>query len=447
MAGEIYKAGSQTISAPVLAGGVTNANITTTTARPYSLDTMDVTALRLQAIDKKLQVESTLGSVFVNLGTDVVFNGKKVAIPDACVVRMSSIEKGARSQVMPIENPLAGPGRGGTAEPQQGYERTVTLEYMKIYYNEYSQGVMGETWGMNFNDLQLINYYQNEQPRLSKWFAEDEDKQYHEALLQRYSWVLEKTGTELTKAFNPNWFIANTEFASQPVYSNTAATFAANINNAFEAAASGTNGVNANISLDYLLALSYYAENQKRIKPVMIGGKPSYLVLLPAPQYHKLMQVNNGQLGSIWQNVTSLTSEEQNFPGIIGRVLNLVIVADPRYPTITCTNNYANDTFSVAYVEPGNYDVRNKTVYNVNSNVAWDIGFLMGAGAIIDWTVTPLHFAKTETEYGKIYGKAAFCERGIQMGVYDTDTASNLNAKQFSSIVLAFTGSTIVSVA
>ena len=76
------------------------------------------------------------------------------------------------------------------------------------------------------------------------------------------------------------------------------------------------------------------------------------------------------------------------------------------------------------------------------------VGFLLGAGAIVDWMVTPLHFGMEETEYGKVYGKAAFCERGIQLGsVYDTDTASNLNKKNFGSMALFFTAASIVQTA
>lgn len=448
MAGEIYSVGSQTLGSPVLPGGITNGSITTATARPYSLSTMDVsTGLTYEAINRKLQIESTLDSVFVDLGSDVVFTGKKVSIPDAMVMRVTS-EKGARTQVMPIENPLAGVARYGTDQPQQGFERQRTLEYMKIYYNEYSQGIMGETFGMNYNDFQIFNYYAGEQPALSKWFAEDEDRQYHEALLETYSYVLEGTGTALTQTYNSNCYVANTEFANQPTYSNTPATFRTNINTALAAADTGTNGVNANIDLDFLLGLSYYAENEKRIKPITIGGQPSYVVLLPAPQYHKLLQVNNGQLGSVWTQVTALSDEEQKFPGIVGRVMNLVIIKDPRYPTVEATANYGNATHSVVYVQPGNYDLRNKTVYDAASNAAWDIGFLCGAGAIVDWLVTPLHFGMEQTEYGKKYGKAAFCERGVQLGnVFDTDTASNLNKKNFGSMALWFTASSIVQTA
>jgi hypothetical protein len=448
MAGEILGVGTQTLSSPVLPGGITNGSITTSTGRPYSLSTMDVSAgLTYDAINRKLQIESTLDSVFVDLGADVVFTGKKIAIPDAIIMRVKS-EKGARTQVMPLENPLVGPGRGGTAEPQQGYERVRTLEYQKIYYNEYSYGVTGETFGVNYNDLNVFDYYSGEQPALSKWFAEDEDKQIHEALLETYSWVLEKTGTALTQNYNNNMFIANTEFGNQPTYSNTPATYRTNMNTAFAAADTGTNGVNANIDLDYLIALSYYAENEKRIKPINIGGQSSYVVLLPAPQYNKLLQTNSGQLGAVWQNVTALSDEEQKFPGIVGRVMNLVIIKDPRYPTLECTASYGNNTHSVVYAEPGNYDLRNKTVYDASSNAAWDVGFLLGAGAVIDWTVTPVHFGMEQTEFGKKYAKAAFCERGIQLGnTFDTDTASNLNKKNFGSIALFFTASTIVQTA
>jgi hypothetical protein len=320
---------------------------------------------------------------------------------------------------------------------------------MKIYYNEYSQGVIGETFGRNYNDLEVFKYYAGEQPRLSRWFAEDEDRQYHEALLQTYSWPLTKTGAALTQTYNNNWFIANLDPASQPTYSATPATFRTNINTAFAAAATGTAGVNANIDLDYLIYLDNFARTTKKIQPVTIGGKQSYLVLLPSSQYYKLLRVTNGQLGSVWTQVTKLTDEEQNFPGIVGRVMSLVIVEDTRYPTLGCTASYGNNTHDVEYVLPGNTDSRNKSVYSLTANASWDIGFLMGAGAIADWTYKPLHFEMdTTTEYGKRYGKAAFCERGIQLGNrFDTDTSSNLNLKNFGSCVLAFTAASQAIVA
>lgn len=446
MSGERINPGTQTISAPALAGGLTNGNITTSTGRPYSTSTMDVTALTYNAINRKLQLEATLDSVFSDVGQDVVFTGKKIAIPDACIMRLSS-EKGARTQVLPLKNPLVGQAISGTDGELAGKERQATLEYMKVYYNEYCYGVIGETFGMNYNDLQIFQYYADEQPSLSRWIAEDEDRQYHEALLERFAYPLEATGTALTQTYNNNFFVPNTDVVSQPTYSATASTYRTNINTALKAAATGSYGVNANIDLDYLLGLDWYAQNVKKIKPVMVGGQKTYVVLLPSTQYHKLLQVNNGQLGSVWQNITQLSDLEQKFPGVVGRVKSLLIIEDQRYPTIKATNSYANNTHVVEYVNPGNSDSRNKSIYSESSNAAWDIGFLMGAGALIDWTVTPAHFEKNEGDYGKRYGKGVFVERGIQLGVYDTDTASNLNIKNFGSIVLPFTATSIVNIA
>lgn len=441
----VTQIGSATVSAPVLAGGLTNSNIAVSTARPYTLAQMDVdTALTYEAINRKLQIEATLDSIFSDVGADVVFTGKKISVPDACIMKVSS-EKGARSQVMPLENPLTGVARYGTDQPQMGYERQRTMMFMKIYYNEYSQGVLGEKWGMNHNDLQIFNYYAGEQPSLSKWFAEDEDRQYHEALLETYSYVLEGTGTALTQTYNSNIYVANTELGSMPAYNYTAATYRTNINTALAAADTGTNGVNANLDLDQLIYIDFYAENYKKIKPVMIGGQKTYICILPANQLAKL----NAQLNStVFTNKQDLSPMEQNMSGVVGRVGNLLIVKDPRYPTVTCTNSYANNTHTVEYVQPGNQDSRNKSAYNAASNASWDVGFILGQGALVDWTVTPLHFEMEETEYGKVYGKAAFAERGIQLGsVYDTDTASNQNIKNFGSMALFFSATSLVSVA
>jgi hypothetical protein len=415
---------------------------------------MDVDAnLTYDALNKKLQLESVLDSVFVDLGTDVAFDGvnKKVMVPDACIMKLTG-EAGANSQILTLENPLAGPGRGGNAEDQRGYERMSTIEYMQVYYNEYSQGVMGEKWGKNFNQLDVFKYYAGEQPRLSRWFAEDLDRQYHEALLEKYSWVLadkSPTSGTCTQTLNPNWFIANLDPASQPTYSSgvSGSGFNATVNTAFQAADTGTNGVNANIDLDYLIYLDSFARTNKKIKPVTIGGKQSYVVLLPSAQYYKLLRVTNGQLGSIWQQVSSLTSEEQKFPGILGRVMSLVLVEDTRYPTLECTAGYNDNLQTIEYVLPGNIDSRNKAVYAADSNAAWDIGFLLGAGAIVDWTAKPLHFEMEEDEYGKRYGKAAFTERGIQLGcTYDIDTVGNAT-KNFGSIALAFTAASLAATA
>lgn len=470
----VLAVGAETITGPIQANDSAPESITTSTTRPYSLADMDVdSALILNAINKKLQIESTLDDIFVDVGADVVFVGKKINVPDAVVMRLKTGTVGEHTQILPMLHPLTGPGRGGVSEAQQGYERGMMMKYMQVFYNEYSQGVAGEEWGVAYNQVQLFDLYGQIQPILSKWFKEDLGRQYREAALLTYAWPLTKAGvtnmtTGKTQHWNPNWYIANLADGDQPAYSSTLNTMTGYIATAMQAADTGTAGVNANIDLDYLLALENYAANTKRITPLTIGGRKSYIVLLPSSQYYKLLSTNNGQLGSIWENVSALSSEEQNFPGIVGRVRSLVIVEDQRYPTLEFNGSggaadYAQTTIattgpgatasdgasevSVEFVAPGNEDNRNKTVYDSTSNAAWSIGSLFGAPAIVDWDYTSLHFETEKTEYGKKYGKAAFCERGIQLALYKDDATADSYVANFGSIVLAFTNANVATTA
>jgi hypothetical protein len=438
----ITEVGTSTLSGHILPGGVTT-NITESTARPYTLSQMDVAAgLSYDLLNRKLQIESTLDSVFEDVGTDVVFTGRKMALPDACVLRISGGKtEGARTQIMPMIHPLVGQAEFGTDSVQEGKERQTTMSYMKIYYNEYSYGVAYEHWGMNYNELQALGYYNELQPAMSKWYKEDADRQYHEALLEGCGYVLTGAGTNLEKNYNKNFYIPNTEWGDQPTFNTNATAYRTSIDAALEAAATGSYGVNANIDLDYFGALELYASQIKRITPVTIGGKPSYVMLLPSSQYLVLKRLSDGKLGDFWAKTYNQSSEEMNLPGYIGRIGSIVVIEDMRYPTIRC--NYSTHEHNVEYVNPGNQDARNKTVYAA-SNTSWDVGFLMGAGAIVDWTVTPQHFETAADGYKKKSGKAVFCERGIQTAYWDTDTAANNNKKNFSSITLLFSAPSLV---
>lgn len=439
----INKIGTQTITD----GYPSVGSIGSSTARPYSLADMDVdSALLLYAIEKKMQMESVLDDCLVDLGQDVVFTGKKVQLPSAAIMRLKTPEKGARTITVPFLKRPSGSPRAGDAEPQQGYERGQNVKFMDAHYNEYSYALAGEEWGINFNDVDKFGLYREIQPQISDYFKELTGQYYREAMLQVISYPLTKSPVSLSYHFNNNWFIANTAAGSQPAYSSTLSTFRTNITNAFDAADTGTNGVNANIDLDYLHALDNYAQNNKRINPLYIDGRKTYFVLLPSPQYTKLTTANDGQLGNIWTQVTQLSDMEQQYPGAAFRVRSLIICEDQRYPTISCTNSYGDNAMTVAYMKPGNSDARNKTVYDASSNASWDIGFLIGANAVIDWEVTPLHFEMEKTEYGKLYGKGAFTERGIELARYKVDT-STAEPENYGTIVLAFTATSIVTTA
>ena len=435
--------GTSTLSTPV------NGGIAGATARPYDLSTYNADGnLTLEVIDQKLNLESTLDDVYIGIADPVIYTGDKISVPNDFIMKLD-YEQGANTAVIPITDPLTGPARIGTSEKQRGWERDSTLKSMKVYYNEYSQAMVGSKWGKNFNDLDKFNYYAGIQPKLSKYFQELTGKYYREALLETYSEPLTKTGVGLTQIWNPNWFFQNLEIGNQPSYDSTLQDFSNNLATAAAAAATGTAGVNANIDLDYLLNLEDYARKDLRINPISMGGKNKYLCILPSKQISKLRKNQAGQLGEVWVTVSAMTKEEQAYPGTVGMVGNLIIISDDRYPTIEFDTYDAGTSITTEYTEPGNDDSRNATVYDGVTNLAWDIGYLVGTNACWDWTKRGIHFETDDDEYGKIQAQGAFTERGIGLTFYDEDDADQDDSSRdnWSSIVLAFTATTLVSIA
>ena len=77
---------------------------------PNSLSDMNVEAeLKLRAINKKLQMESTLDDIFESLGEDIVSTGgKEVAVPDAIFLKLEAAPQGARQVTVPLLMALSG---------------------------------------------------------------------------------------------------------------------------------------------------------------------------------------------------------------------------------------------------------------------------------------------------------------------------------------------------
>lgn len=436
----VVKVGSATLSTPV------NGSIAGATARPYNLSTYNVDdGLTLDIVEQKLRMASTLSDIFMGISDPVVYVGEKIMVPNDVVMKLS-FDNGAKTATLPIDEPLTGPARQGTSEEQLGYERDTTLKYLKVYYNEYSQAMTESKWGVNYNDLNKFGFYAKIQPKLSKYFQELHGRHYREALLETYSEPLTKAGASLTQHWNPNWFLPNTQFDSQPSYDSTLADFSQNIATAMAAADSGTSGVDANISLNYFIDLEEYASTTLRIDPLVINGNYMYVATIPSRQWALLKKNQAGQLGQVFVDASGLTKEEMMYPGIIGKIGNILIAKDDRYPTFEC-DTYTTPTVTTEYVNPGNDDSRNKTVYNESTNLAWDIGFLLGKAAIWDWTVKDLHFESDSTEYGKIQARGGFTERGIGLAINDVDSADQTDSTRtnYGSCVLAFTAISLVS--
>jgi len=403
---------------PNMADGVDGS-----TYRPYSLAESDVeNGLRLDAINTELMERATLSDIYASSVENVIHNmGDEMTIPDAIVTKMTA-PAGSRTITVPITDPLRGTPRAGD-DRQSGFEIGQRLRYMTAHYNEYSQAVVVKTFGKDYNDLEgHFKLFSKATPQLSKYFKELDGRQFREAALETYSSELCKDNG-LRQHWNPNVFVANTDPFSQPTYDTDLAVYTNKIADAMEAAATGTNGEYANISAEFCEAVLEHAEVTLRIEPLSIGGEDRYVIVLPSNQYAKMTSLA-GEFGTMWVDKSALTTDEQTFPGVMGRYKKLLFVSDSRYPTVSLGGSAGSYTLTPTYVQPGNEDERNRRVYDATSNKTWSVGMLYGKGAFLDWTVKSLHFEDEIREYNKEKGIGAFTERGIQLGLIRTDKAA-----------------------
>lgn len=120
--------------------------------------------LKLLAINKKLQVESTLDDIFEDLGADVVSSGRSVAIPNAIFMKLSAQPTGARQVTVPLLKALAGSPTLGAGTPV-GAEVGQNLKYCTFFYNEYSFAVASENWGIKANEMAIYSVFEQIQPQ------------------------------------------------------------------------------------------------------------------------------------------------------------------------------------------------------------------------------------------------------------------------------------------
>jgi hypothetical protein len=406
--------------------------------------------LVLKAIDKKLQMESVLDDIFEDLGADVVGTGDEAkVVPDAIFLKIGAQPTGTRQVTIPFLQALSGDPTIGPFTPV-GREAKQNLKYATFKYQEYSFAVAHTAWGTTYNDMSVYGVFEKIQPQISQYMKEFHGQRIREALLLTHDSVLTTLnptgGTPVEEAsFNKNWFISNTEVHLQPQYDSVLQDFVNTIGSVMVAAASdhATNPEATEISLNYLLALEYYATNYLKIDPIIVSGKKTYVVLIPSTQVQKLKSNTSGQLGDIYTSMVRSSEDEMRYTGVLGRVGSLLLVEDQRYPTLVRTDDGTNHTLTPTFVKPGNVDGRAKTP---SGDERWDVGFLLGKAAVAELEVQPLHFETEEQNYGRDRGTGAFGESGISLVEYDVDegSVSDTSKENKGSIVLAWTIPSII---
>ena len=425
------------------------------------LSAMKATALRMKAYNKQLATESVLFDCFEKLSGVVAVDPKGTTIPNSIFMKVSQPADGTHEMVIPLIKSLQEKAYMGNAESMLGNEENIRLKHLTVYYNEIKKSVAQFGWGIDFNDLSYMNVYGRITELFTRYFAELRGRRIRESLVLTFAEELTKAPISKKQKFNPNVFVTNTALGAMPGYpadawaADTTATpgtypdgttfedpatkdyIVESIGDALSAATTGfTDFSDAVLNVDDLLRLEYWVSHEILMEPIMMDGQPTYIFTVPANTVSHLLNPSvTKSLGEVWKDVAALSKPEASIPLVLGRVGSLLLVKDSRYPTITVGGADGDWTLKVAFQQPGRNDGRNHTA-PASGNKVFNIGLVMGAGALVEWIVNPLKYATESTEYGQLLGKGAYTCAGIQAAVFDEDTLDDDTYQQNTSAVV-----------
>lgn len=370
-------------------------------------------ALLQQAWENELWDESQEQDVFTGLtGT---YSESDKLMSDGVIQRVM-LEAGINQKTIGMVLDLNGPGRQGAGLNLVGFTESLATRKFTCFANDVRHGVDSEQYGLYAHRNSAYNLMDKINPLLGRWLKARRGKHIRQALLQKFSDNLVAAPTSLTVGWNRHILVKNVAAANQPVYDSTLANYNANIGGAM--AAAGT-GVNAQLDVNFLTNLEYYATVIWKLMPMNNG---TYIVTIPARQATYLKQLANANGLSAFQRTTfSEDIAKMSFQQVLGQFGKLILVVDDRAPILS---RASNGTLTAAYRDVGDTDDRN-AYQNTGGAVVHDVGFILGKAAITEAIAMKPRYDDDITDFNRLRSIGMSTTYGMQVTEFDADTATN----------------------
>ena len=400
------------------------------------------TALPAQSMitgyDKKLRMKSLLQDIYGKL--EGLYNTEKKSIPNAIYMQVAEEAiSDSTTAVITMKKPLSSAAVYGNAIAIGNEELPVT-KALTIYRNNLRKVVSTPGYGVRALDAAAYKLYEQHIDDLSTWNQEQEGLEIRQAFLQRYGQTLVNGDTAATcvRNWNPNIFVCGLALRSaSPTYSSNVATYTTNIVTTITRAGGGSiiPTVGQTLNQPNLSNISNFAM-ARRISTMDIPGLPGgkgYVLTISELQATYLGDPawTARNLGDLYKHVTSLPEKVQNWPGVLGAYKDLLLVVDPRQPTLNPTGSTSPFGLSAGYLWPGDVDLR----YRDDRDVC-DTAYLHGRGSIVKWVAEKLHHIQQTDDYGAVVGHGTACVRGIQLPVYDQQVPNMGSWEYFSGVLV-----------
>ncbi len=390
---------------------------------------------RVVIYDTKLQ---SRGNVF-DLYTfkSGLYNRKNESWPKDAIKMRVKDATASENVITMIEN-LRLPGVYGNTLAR-GTEEDVRTKDLKVYQNNYRKVIPKPGYGLRELEANKYKLYDKHTDSIGTWNQEELGYNIRHALLERFSPNLLAGDTAATlnplQSWNPNFFIPTLSIYNQPTYSTNRANHTTNIVQGLMNAGGLTQFAQRTLTAPVLEDLSNWALNPMRLIPLKIPQLPTgegFVLTVSELQAAYLSNPTfvNNNLGSLWIAKERFSKELQCWPGVIGRYNNILIVVDPRQPTLLPSGSASPYSMTAGYMVWDSRDLRLRS----NANIK-DTAFLLGRGACVEVEGQPLHWIADEQDYAFHKGLGTAGVRGQQLPIY-SDQDSGETVQQTSAVVV-----------
>ena len=361
--------------------------------------------------------------------------GPKAKIPDTVFMDVTPEGKegrAARNVTQTFIDPLSGTGRYGNGQAMIGNEESAQLRYAQFSANDYANALAGETFGVDYRELEPSQVFEKAKLLLAQWNGERIGYFKRQALNESRSYNLTFPPMSLGQPLNPHAYVMGAAVSAQPTYDPTALTYTTSVGNALVA----KTYTDMHLTVAYCLALGSWAENQY-IKTVNIRGMDVYLLLTHPQEVDRMLDpATTASWASYWVTAAALKEKEMDsvIPGLVGLIGGkIAIVRDPRAATMLMSGTSTGWTLGFGYVRMGRNDGR--TILNT-ANRAFNSNLLLGKSALAKYENEPMHYEDQKDEYGKFKNVGIFGSDGYQLPVYDLDSATASSDRSEGSAVV-----------
>jgi hypothetical protein len=387
--------------------------------------------------DSELRMKSLLEDIYTDLKglynteTKKMSNGIYMEINDAAL-------SNSHTATITMKLHLTGTGVFGNAVAI-GHEELPVTKAGTIYRNNCRKVIANPEYGVRQLDEEYLKLRQAHVDDLGAWNKEEEGLEIRQALVEQFGETLRHgdTQAQCIPNFNANIFVAGLTLRDcVPTFSSNPATYTSNIvQKILQSGGGHLDPITAQtLNQPNLSNLSNLAM-AKRIGTLKIPGLPGgkgYILTISELQATYLGDPvwSARNLGSLYIAFNRLNEKVQNWTGVVGAYKDMIIVVDPRMPTILPTGSSAPYSATAGYMYWGDTDGRNRSHEHVR-----DCCILHGQGAVWKWYPQKIHFIEQMDDYDAIKGIGTACVRGIGSMMYDQQTPGTGTMEQFSSIL------------